>query len=118
MFAVVRSVSKRQLASSAKVSPGTIPVTLAAANEMPDAKLRRLFEAASSLAEENRRIGKADELLIQWLVKQVSERGLKVLAEFLDYDAANLAKAVAGRRKISKDLRKPISERMVVKGTD
>jgi hypothetical protein len=51
MLAVIRSAPKRQLASAAKFSTRTIPATLTAANKLPDAKLRRLFEAASSLAD-------------------------------------------------------------------
>jgi hypothetical protein len=61
MLAVIRSAPKRQLASAAKVSTRTIPATLAAANEMSDAKLRRLFEAAASLVDEKQKAHSSDE---------------------------------------------------------
>jgi hypothetical protein len=52
MFDVITSVSKRELARAAHVSTQTIPASLAAANELPDKKLRHIFAEASALAEE------------------------------------------------------------------
>jgi hypothetical protein len=40
MLAVIKSVSKRQLARAAHVSTRTIPTSLVAVNEMPDKELR------------------------------------------------------------------------------
>jgi hypothetical protein len=108
MLAMIQSVSKRQLARAAHVSIRTIPSSLADANEMPDKELRRILVEASALAEEKRKISDADEALLRWLVRQVGERGLKKVAELLAYDAANLAKVVAGRRQLSGELRKRI----------
>lgn len=111
MVDVIRSVSKRQLRFAAKVSTRTIPTTLAAANEMPDAKLRWLFGAASSLVDEKRKTRRSDELLVRWLAQQVAERGAKAMGELLGYDAATIAKVVGGKRKISKELRQGILAR-------
>jgi hypothetical protein len=110
MLAVIRSVSKRQLASTAKVSTRTIPTTLVAANEMPDTKLRRLFEAAASLTNEKQKTRDQDEAMLRWLAHQIGERGVKAMAEQLDYDEANLTKVVAGKRRIPGELRKRINE--------
>jgi hypothetical protein len=90
MLAVIRSVPKRQLASAAKMSTRTIPTTPAAANEMPDAQLRRIFTEASLLADEQRKLRDSDELMLQWLGQQVNQSGLKTMAELLEYDAATL----------------------------
>jgi hypothetical protein len=93
MLSVIHSVPKRQLSSAARVSTRTIPTTRAAANEMPDGKLRRLFEVASSLADAKQKIRSYDESMMQWLAQQVAERGTKAIAETLGYDEANLARA-------------------------
>jgi hypothetical protein len=112
MLTVIQSVSKRRLARAAHVSTRTIPSSLAAANEMPDKDLRRIFAEASALVEEKQKISGADEVLLRWLIRQVDERGLKNVAELLAYDAANLAKVVAGKRRFSRELRKGIGEQM------
>jgi hypothetical protein len=104
MLAVIQSVSKSQLHRAAHVSIRTIPSSLADANEMPDKELRRIFAEAAALAEEKRKVAEGDAALLQWLVEQANERGLKALADLLDYDSANLAKVVAGKRKISREL--------------
>jgi hypothetical protein len=108
MLAVIQSVSKRQLARAAHVATRTIPASVAAANEMPDQDLRRIFVEASALAEEKRKFAGSDEVLVRWLVQQVIERGLKDVAELLAYDGPNLAKVVARKRRISRELRKRI----------
>ena len=51
--------------------------------------------------------------MLRWLVQQVNERGLKMMAGFLGYDAANLAKVVVGKRGLSRKLRQQIDERMI-----
>jgi hypothetical protein len=89
--------------------------TLAAANEMPDAKLRLLFEGASSLADEKQKSRDSDALMARWLAQQVRERGVKAVAELLGYDEANLAKVVAGKRGLSRGLRKLIIDQRGVK---
>ena len=81
MLAVIRSAPKRQLASAAKVSTRTIPATLAAANEMSDAKLRQLFEAAASPVDEKQKAHSSDEETMVWLTGLVKERRVKQLAE-------------------------------------
>jgi len=112
MLAVMHSVSKRKLEKAAHISMRSIPTTLAEANEMPEKDFRRLFEEASALAEEKWKITEGDELMVQWLVRQVDERGLKRVADLLEWDAANLAKVVAGKRGFSKNLRKIVEEMM------
>ena len=111
---VLNQKLKQKLASVAKVSTRTIPTTLAAANEMPDTKLRRLFEVASSLIEEKQQTHDSDESMVRWLAQRVRESDAKVMAELLNYDAANLPKVVAGKRRLSRELRKRIIERMTV----
>ena len=91
MLAVIQEVSKAQLSLAANVSIRTIPSSLAAVNDMSDKELQRIFAEASALAEETRKAAETDEALLRWLVQQVNGRGLKVMAEALDYDAANLA---------------------------
>jgi hypothetical protein len=83
---------------------------------MPDKELRRIFAEASSLAEEKRKVDEGDEALVRWLIRQAGERGLKYVAQLLDYDAANLAKVVAGKRRLSTKLRKGIGEQMALEG--
>jgi hypothetical protein len=112
MFAVIQSVSKTRLHRAAHVSFRTIPSSLAAANDLPDKELRRIFAEASVLAEEERKMAETDEALHRWLIQQIGEHTLKVMAELLDYNAANLAKVVVGKRGISKKLRNRIGERM------
>jgi hypothetical protein len=113
MLAVIQAVSKRQLARAAHVSTRTIPASMAEVSEMPDKELRRIYAEASALAVENRKIAEADELIMKWLSRQVNECGLKIVAEMLEYDAANLAKAVVGKRGLSRKLRQQIDERMI-----
>jgi hypothetical protein len=116
MFDVIRLVSKTRLHRAAHFSIRTIPLSLAAANDMADKELQRIFAEASSLEEEKRKIAEADHALLRWLVKQVDKRGQTSMAEILEYDAANLAKVVAGNRKISRELCKRIGDRMVTEG--
>jgi hypothetical protein len=66
----------------------------------------------SVLAEEKRKLAEGDAILLEWLVQRVNEQGLKAVADVLEHDAANFAKAVAGKRKISMTLRKRIGEQM------
>ena len=111
MLAVIQSVSKRKLERAAHVSTRSIPSSPDEANEMSEKEFRRIFSEASALAEERRKLAERDELLLRWLVTQVNERGLKSMAELLNHDAANLAKVVAGKRKISKELRRSVLTR-------
>jgi hypothetical protein len=53
---------------------------------------------------------------LQWLAQQMKERGLKAMAALLDCDTANLAKVVAGKRRLSTKLRKGIGEQMDLEG--
>ncbi len=99
------------------MSTRTIPSSLADANEMPDKELRGVFAEASALLEEQRRKCESDEPMLRWLVQQMGERGLKETAELLGYDAANLAKVVAGRRKLSRTLRSRVGERLAPEGS-
>lgn len=116
MLAVIQSISKRRLARAAHISTRTIPSSLAEASEMPDMQLRAIFAQASSLVGEQRKICKDDESMMQWLIRQVGERGLKAVAESLAYDAANLAKVIVGKRKFSRQFRKRVGNQMAVKG--
>jgi len=111
MLTVIQSVSKRKLERAAHVSTRSIPLSPDEANEMSEKEFRRIFSEASALAEERRKLAERDELLLRWLVTQVNERGLKSMAELLNHDAANLAKVVAGKRKISKELRRSVLTR-------
>jgi predicted chitinase len=56
-----------------------------------------------------------DEALVLWLVQQVRERGLQAVAERLNYDAANLAKVVAGKRGLSRGVRTLVVDQRCVK---
>jgi hypothetical protein len=114
MLAVVQSVSKRQLARAAHISTRSIPLTLAVANEMSEKEFRRLFEAASALADETRKVCAEDEGLVRWLAQHARQRGAKALAKTLEFDEANLGKIIKGKRRISVGLRKRISEKMAV----
>ncbi|HTR14232.1 MAG TPA: hypothetical protein VMI72_13515, partial [Roseiarcus sp.] len=106
MLGVIRSVSKRRLARAAKVSTRSIPSEEEAAKKLSDTELRGLFEAASALAVEERKQGESDKGLLDWLAGQVEQRGLTAVAKELEYDPANLAKVVAGKRKLSEGLRR------------
>jgi DNA-binding transcriptional regulator YdaS (Cro superfamily) len=81
-----------------------------------DAKLRRLFEAAASQANEKQKSRASDESMVRWLAQQVGERGVKAMADLLGYDQANLGKVVLGKRRLSSELRNRISEQMTVVG--
>jgi hypothetical protein len=85
MFDVIRSVSKRQLARAAHVSTRKIPASLAAANELSDKDLRRIFAEASGLVEKQRKTRGSDESMVRWLAQQVRERGAKAMAELVGY---------------------------------
>src|SRR5437016_5204518 len=54
MLAMIGSVSKTRLHHAAQVSIRTIPSSLAAANDLSDKELRRIFVEASAMAGENR----------------------------------------------------------------
>ncbi len=110
MLAVIQSVFKRRIAPAAKVSTRTIPSDEAAANEMPVKEFRRLFDVASALVAEDREREVSDQVLVQWISEQVGKDGLTATAEMLDYDPANLAKVLAGKRALPPRLRKRVSE--------
>ena len=116
MLAVIQSVSKRRLALAAKVSTRSIPSDDAAAGEMLMKEFRRLFDVASALAA---RIAREsfDQVLVQWISEQIRKRGLTATAEMLDYDAANLAKVLAGKRALPAKLRKRVNE-LIANGFD
>jgi hypothetical protein len=52
---------------------------------------------------------------MRWLIQQLDERGANAMAGLLRYDAANLAKVVAGKRGLSRELRNRVSEQMTGK---
>lgn len=109
MLEVIRSVSKRKLARVAKMSTRSIPWDFAAASEVSDQELRRLFEVASALADDERKRTKSDNELLARLAEQIEQRGLTAVAEELEYDASNIAKVVAAKRRLSKTLRQKLS---------
>jgi hypothetical protein len=45
---------------------------------------------------------------MRWIIQEVEQRGAKTTAELIDYAAANLAKVITGKRKLSKQLRNRI----------
>jgi hypothetical protein len=77
---------------------------------MPAKELRRLFDVASTLAAEDREREDSDKVLVQWISKQVERRGLIATAKMLQYDAANLAKVLVGKRTLPGRLRRRASE--------
>jgi hypothetical protein len=105
MLAVVRSISKRRLARAAKVSTRSIPSDDQSDSGISDGDVRRLFEVASTLADEDRKQESSDKELVRWIADQVGQRGLTATAEALGYDVANLAKVVSGQRRLSGYLR-------------
>jgi hypothetical protein len=117
MLAVIQSVSKRRLAPAAKVSTRSVPSDKAAANEMPAKEFRRLFDIASALVVNDREREVSDEMLVHWISEQVRERGLMATAEMFEYDAANLAKVLAGKRALPAKLRKRVTE-LIAKGIE
>jgi hypothetical protein len=109
MLAVIQSVSKRskrRLARAAKVSTRSIPSDETAAAAMLMKEFRRLFDVASSLRGEDRERQDSDRTLVRWISEQVRKRGLTATAKMLDYDAANLAKVLPGKRALPAKLRK------------
>lgn len=104
MLAVILSVSQRRLARAAKVSTRSIPGDEVAATSMSDVHVRELFDAASALAEDDRKQAASDDEVVAWIGKQVGERGLTLVADELKYDTANLAKVVARKRSVSRRL--------------
>jgi hypothetical protein len=108
MLEVIHSVSKRQLALAAHVSTRTIPTSLAEANEMPEKEFRRLFQEASSLHDEARKLRAADEKMVRWIMQQVEEHDVKTVAGMLDYDEANLTKIIKNKWRLSVVLRQRI----------
>jgi hypothetical protein len=97
---------------AAQVSTRSIPSDEAAANEMPVNELRRLFDVASALVADDREREKSDWILVSWVAERVEQRGLTAVAELLDYDVANLAKVLAGKRALPARLRKRVNELM------
>jgi hypothetical protein len=110
MLAVIQLVSKRRLAPAAKVSTRSVPSDEAAANEMPVKEFRRLFDVASALVAEDRKREASDQVLVKWISEQVRGRGLTATAEMLNYDTANLAKVLAGKRPLPAKLRRRANE--------
>jgi hypothetical protein len=82
----------------------------ATAGAMLGKEFRRLFGIASSLRDNDRERQVSDQVLVQWISKQVELRGLTAAAKLLDYDAANLAKVLAGRRAPPARIRKRVNE--------
>jgi hypothetical protein len=110
MLAVIQSVSKRRLAPAANVSTRSVPSDEAAADEMLAKEFRRLFDVASALAADDREREESDRILVSWIAEKVEQRGLTAVAELLDYDVANLAKVLAGKRALPARLRKRVNE--------
>ena len=110
MLAAIQSVSKRRLARAAKVSTRTIPSDDTTAGAMLGKEFRRLFDVASALAAEDREREVFDQVLVQWISEQVRKRGITATAEMLDYDAANLAKVLGGKRALPAKLRRRVPE--------
>ena len=73
-------------------------------------KFRRLFDVASSLRDDDSDRKASDPVLGQWISEQVRGRGLTQTAEMLEFDAANLAKVLAGKRALPARLCKRVSE--------
>ena len=80
-------------------------------------EFRSLFDVAASLRENDRGRQVADQVLVQWISKQVELRGLTATAELLGYDAANLSKVLAGKRAVPARLRKRVNE-LIAKETE
>jgi hypothetical protein len=56
-------------------------------------------------------------MLVHWISEQVRKRGLTATADMLDYDAANLAKVLAGKRALPAKLRKRVNELIATKNS-
>ena len=110
MLAVIQSVSKRRLARAAKVSTRTIPLNEAAASEMPMKEFKRMFDVASAMGTEDRERHASDQSQVRSISIQVERRGLIATAKMLEYDAANLAKVLVGKRALPGRLRRRVSE--------
>jgi hypothetical protein len=65
------------------VSTRSIPGDEVAATSMSDVHVRELFDAASALAEDDRKQAASDDEVVAWIGKQVGERGLTIMADEL-----------------------------------
>ncbi|MGA2636192.1 hypothetical protein [Methylocella sp.] len=104
MVELIKSVGKRELAREAKIAMRAIGAIYNRGENVSDAQLKRMANAAERIERRRREHHKNASATITWLKSQSEEIGLVALASSLRVDAANLAKVISGKRAPSKAL--------------
>jgi hypothetical protein len=102
MIERIKSVGKRELVRAARIAMRTVDAVWAG-REVADEDLKRMAEAAEQIKGKQRK-REEEEKAAAWLKAKRDEIGLAALARMLGVDAANLAKAIEGNRRLPKPL--------------
>ena len=95
---------QRALAKTAQVSLQQVSAILTGVANPTDETLARLLQAVAALnAASNADAARRAELLA-WVRVECERRGLREFTRFVGIDAANLAKALAVQRRLSRDM--------------
>ena len=100
MVALIKSVGKRELMREARIAMRTIDAAWVG-QDIADDDLKRLADAAERTDKRHKGRDEDVAAAVEWLKAKREEIGLAALAKLLDVDAANLAKVIEGKRKLS-----------------
>jgi hypothetical protein len=103
MIAAIKSVGQRELMREARIAMRTIDAVWEG-QEVADEDLKRMAEAAEQIKGKQRKREEEEKAAVAWLKAKRDEIGLAALARMLGVDAANLAKAIEGNRRLPKPL--------------
>lgn len=95
MAKLIKLVGKRGLAREAKIAMRTIYAVHGGSQDVSDAQLRRMADAAERIEKRRREHYQKAAATMTWLKSQSEEIGLVALASSLWVDAANLAKVIS-----------------------
>jgi hypothetical protein len=108
MIALIKSVGKRELMREARIAMRTIDAVWDD-DEIVDEDLKRMADAAHRIAGRLEKRNHEHAAAVAWLKAKRDEIGLVALAKLLGVDAANLGKAIGGKRKLGGTLLAQVS---------
>ena len=112
MVELIKSVPKRELMREAKIAMRTIDAVHGGGENLSEAQLKRIANAAERIASRRQRQDEEAIAAVAWLKAQAQEMGLVALAALLRVDVANLAKVIWQKRHPSKALLAEAARRM------
>ena len=103
MIVLIKSVGKRELKGEARIAMRTIDAVWDG-EEVTDHDQKRMADAAERIVSRRRKGAGEWAAAVAWLKVKRDEIGLAALAKLVGIDAANLGKAIEGKRKPSRVL--------------